>query len=70
VLASRLPEKGVVPPQPQWKAPGKSEPKSNEYWKTLYFKKNPEADTDKDGTLSWPELQAHKKAADPAAQTP
>ena len=33
------PEKGVVPPQPKWKAPGKPEPKSNEYWKDLYFKK-------------------------------
>jgi arylsulfatase A-like enzyme len=68
-LASRLPEKGVAPPQPQWKAPGKPEPKSNEYWKDLYFKKNPDADADKDGTLSWPELQAHKKiVAEEAAQ--
>ena len=29
--------------------------------KNLYFKKNPDADADKDGTLSWPELHAHKK---------
>ena len=70
VLASRLPEKGIVPPQPQWKAPGKPEPKSNEYWKDLYFKKNPDADADKDGTLSWPELHAHKKAnASPVQST-
>ena len=68
-LASRLPEKGVVPPQPQWKAPGKPEPKSNEYWKDLYFKKNPEADTNADGVLSWPEFHAHKKAT-PSAGKP
>jgi arylsulfatase A-like enzyme len=68
-LASRLPEKGIVPPQPQWKAPGKPEPKSNEHWKDLYFKKNPEADTNADGVLSWPEFHAHKKTAETAAQT-
>ena len=68
VLASRLPKKGVIPPQPQWKAPGKPEPKSNEYWKDLYFKKNPDADANKDGTLSWPEFHAHKKTAETAPQ--
>ena len=36
-------------------------PKSNEYWKDQYFKKNPQADANKDGTLSWPELNTHKK---------
>jgi len=36
-------------------------PKSNEEWKNDYFKKNPKADTNKDGDLSWPELNAHKK---------
>ena len=36
-------------------------PKSNEYWKDLYFKKNSSADTNADGTLSWAELTAHKK---------
>lgn len=35
--------------------------KSNEEWKNEYFKKHPEADTNKDGKLSWPELQTHKK---------
>ena len=30
-------------------------------WKNQYFKKNPEADTNKDGKLSWPELNAHRK---------
>ncbi|MBI22482.1 MAG: hypothetical protein CMN05_02670 [Roseibacillus sp.] len=30
-------------------------------WKEQYFKRHPGADTNKDGTLSWPELQAHRK---------
>jgi iduronate 2-sulfatase len=29
-------------------------------WKERYFKEHPEADTNKDGELSWPELKAHK----------
>ncbi len=32
-------------------------------WKARYFKKNPAADTNKDGQLSWPELNAHRKKA-------
>ena len=36
-------------------------PKSNDYWKDQYFKKNPSADTDGDGTLSWSEHNNHKK---------
>ena len=36
-------------------------PKSNEYWKDLFFKKNPSADTNGDGNLSWAELNTHKK---------
>ena len=32
-------------------------------WKAQYFKKNPAADTNRDGKLSWPELQAHRKKA-------
>lgn len=34
-----------------------------ESWKNHYFKKHPEADTNNDGALSWPELQAHQKMA-------
>jgi iduronate 2-sulfatase len=41
----------------------KEKPKSNEYWKDLYFKRYPAADTNKDGQLSWAEFNAHKKAA-------
>ena len=36
-------------------------PKSNEYWKEQYFKKNPSADSNGDGKLTWAELNAHKK---------
>ena len=36
-------------------------PKSNDYWKDQYFKKNPSADTNGDGTLSWAEHNNHKK---------
>ena len=39
-------------------------PKSNEYWKDQYFKKNPSADTNADGTLSWAELTAHRKMSE------
>ena len=34
-------------------------------WKAQYFKKNPAADTNKDGQLSWPELNAHRKKTKP-----
>ena len=46
---------------------------SGEKWKDSYFKKHPEADTNKDGKLSWPEYKAHKDAPknpqDKAAKT-
>ncbi len=32
-------------------------------WKDTYFEKHPEADTNKDGELSWPEYKTHKNAA-------
>jgi arylsulfatase A-like enzyme len=32
-----------------------------ESWKDKYFKQHPEADANKDGFLTWPEYQAHKK---------
>jgi iduronate 2-sulfatase len=35
-------------------------PKSDEHWKNLYFKKNPSADANGDGVLSWAEHNAHK----------
>jgi hypothetical protein len=36
-------------------------PKSDEFWKDQYFKKNPSADSNGDGKLTWAELNAHKK---------
>ena len=36
-------------------------PQSNERWKEQYFKKNPSADSNGDGSLTWAELNAHKK---------
>lgn len=35
---------------------------SGEEWKAQYFKKFPEADSNKDGVLSWPEYKAHKNS--------
>jgi iduronate 2-sulfatase len=35
--------------------------KSADEWKAKYFEKNPDADANKDGELTWPEFQAHKK---------
>lgn len=34
---------------------------SADTWKDQYLKKNPMADANRDGILTWPELQAHKK---------
>jgi len=31
-----------------------------ELWKDKFFKRHPQADTNRDGKLSWPELKAHK----------
>ena len=33
-----------------------------EKWKSIYFKKYPEADINKDGTLTWPEFKQHKSS--------
>lgn len=47
-LLARIPESKPAPK------------KSAEEWKALFFKKNPEADVNKDGKLSWPEFKTHK----------
>lgn len=52
-LAARLPE-----PDP---GPAKS---ANELWKDSFFKRYPKADTNQDGTLSWPEHKAYKTKLD------
>ncbi|MCH2178061.1 MAG: sulfatase [Mariniblastus sp.] len=64
-LASRLPQTTTPPPQPKKQLkpkPQKSPPvvKNAEYWKNQHFRKHPEADTDGDGKLNWPEFKAHK----------
>lgn len=76
-LIKRIPtEKDSIPKQPVFKPkkPIQSNPpvngkpaaekKTAEYWKAEYFKKHPEADTNGDGVLSWPERKAHKSDAD------
>jgi arylsulfatase A-like enzyme len=52
-LDARLPE-----PDP---GPAKS---ADEMWKDAFFRKYPEADANRDGVLSWPELKAHKAKLD------
>ena len=52
----------MIPSRPKPK-PTKSDA---ELWKDSYFKKFPQADTNGDGTLTWPELQTHKKNPKPA----
>ena len=44
----------------QKKNKSSSEGKNAEYWKNRFFELNPEADTDQDGQLSWPEYKAAK----------
>ena len=39
-------------------------PKSNEYWKEQYLKKNPSADSNGDGKFTWAELTAHRKMSE------
>ena len=76
-LIKRIPtEKDSIPKQPVFKPkkPIQSKPpvngkpaadkKTAEYWKAEYFKKHPDADTNGDGVLSWPERKAHKSDAD------
>jgi arylsulfatase A-like enzyme len=73
-LDARLPTPGSVPPQPNWQpkqktaaakkaAPNDEKDLSANAWKDRYFQKHPEADTDQDGSLSWPEYKAHKAKA-------
>jgi arylsulfatase A-like enzyme len=69
-LRKRVPSpESNIPPQPAFKprvvATKKPPAKSDaEAWKDKYFKRYPQADTNKDGTLTWPEYKAHKSALD------
>ncbi len=70
-LKSRVPAAGSeVPPQPPFQpnktTQKKSAPKlSAEAWKDQYFAKNPAADANKDGKLTWPEYKAYRAKFDP-----
>ena len=60
-LQARLPKPGSIPPQPAWKPKGSNNPEADaETWKDNYFAKHPEADANKDGKLTWPELKAYR----------
>jgi arylsulfatase A-like enzyme len=37
---------------------------AGEAWKDKYFKNHPDADANRDGTLTWPEYKKHKSALD------
>ena len=69
-LHARIPSaESGIPPQPAFKpkaAASKKPPTKGdaEAWKDKYFKRYPQADTNKDGTLTWPEYKAHKSALD------
>ena len=69
-LLKRVPTpESNIPPQPAFKpkviATKKTPSKSDaEAWKNKYFKRYPQADANKDGTLTWPEYKAHKSALD------
>ena len=70
-LQSRLPQPGFIPPQPAFQPKVAAQPRTAdetkadaEAWKDKYFAKHPDADVDKDGTLTWPEYKKHKAALD------
>lgn len=60
-LKARLPEPGVVPPQSTLRQKPETASKGDaEAWKDKYFARHPNADANKDGMLSWPELKAYR----------
>ena len=65
-LTARLPSAGTIPPQPEWQPKDSNNPKASaEGWKEKYFAKHPEADANKDGTLTWPEYKSYRAEFDP-----
>ena len=65
-LKSRLPEKGRIPPQPDWQPKDANNPTADaEGWKDKYFKDHPAADANGDGKLTWPELKNYREKHDP-----
>lgn len=67
-LGERLPKPGTVPPQPDWQPKDANNPTSNAAaWKARYFIDHPDADANRDGKLTWPELKAYRAKNDPPA---
>jgi len=65
-LKARLPKPGSIPPQPAWQPKKPTNPKTGvEAWKDKYFAKHPDADTNNDGKLTWPEYKAYRAEFDP-----
>lgn len=69
-LKSRVPAAcSSIPPQPPFQPKPPATPKTDEgkaeAWKNQYFSKHPDADANKDGTLSWPEYKAYQAKFDP-----
>lgn len=62
----KQPAQGKSPTQPNRKqARGKAPIGDAEAWKTQYFSKHPQADSNKDGKLSWPEYKVYRAKHDP-----
>lgn len=68
-LLDRIPQPGMIPPQPNWKPKGSSNPNSKaEAWKSQYFSSHPAADANKDGKLTWSELKAYREVIDTSSK--
>ncbi len=70
-LRSRIPSPdSATPPQPPFRPANSTKNNtvqklSAEEWKNQYFEKHPDADTNNDGTLTWPEYKAYRMKFDP-----
>jgi arylsulfatase A-like enzyme len=53
--------KKLEKPKPVTKTVQNNQAGDENEWKNKYFKEHPEADTNNDGKLSWPELKTHQK---------
>lgn len=60
-LFALIPEKIKLGKAPASEEKKQSTEAANQAWKDKYFRKHPEADTNKDGKLSWPEYNVHRK---------
>ena len=68
-LQERLPKRGSIPPQPEWKPKDSNNPTANaDAWKDKYFADHPAADANEDGKLSWSEYKAYRAKFDPVPE--